>query len=240
MQKDGNYKSLLPQIIQYLLHQRKNGFWRNTVESATISNTLLPYILQEKTSQPVTINISGDTNFAVQSFPFTTKISSSTINKISINKLGAGIVYFTAFQKYWNTNPVSSNKNFAVKTVFQQNENTTTTLQKGQKTKLVATIENKEDAEYVMVEIPIPAGCVYANKNQSYWGWQKEFFKNKMMIFIENLPKGSHNIEIDLECRYGGVFTLNPAKAELMYFPTFFGRDEIKKGEYSLAISSIT
>jgi hypothetical protein len=29
--------------------------------------------------------------------------------------------------------------------------------------------------------------------------------------------------------RYTGVYTLNPAKAEMMYFPVFAGREAIKK-----------
>jgi alpha-2-macroglobulin len=31
------------------------------------------------------------------------------------------------------------------------------------------------------------------------------------------------------KARFSGVFNLNPAKAELMYFPIFFGREGIKK-----------
>lgn len=38
-----------------------------------------------------------------------------------------------------------------------------------------------------------------------------------------------HHFEIELEPRYSGSFTLNPAKASLMYYPIFFGRNEIKK-----------
>ena len=47
-------------------------------------------------------------------------------------------------------------------------------------------------------------------------------------MFIESLSKGLHRFEIDLEARYNGQYTLNPAKIELMYYPTIFGRNDIK------------
>jgi alpha-2-macroglobulin len=47
-------------------------------------------------------------------------------------------------------------------------------------------------------------------------------------MFIESLPKGKHFFEIELEPRYNGTYTLNPTKVELMYYPTFFGRNEMK------------
>ncbi|MBT6836612.1 MAG: hypothetical protein HOA61_11260, partial [Bacteroidetes bacterium] len=42
---------------------------------------------------------------------------------------------------------------------------------------------------------------------------------------------GKHRFEINLQPRYSGTYTLNPAKAELMYFPTIFGREEMKEVE---------
>jgi uncharacterized protein YfaS (alpha-2-macroglobulin family) len=57
----------------------------------------------------------------------------------------------------------------------------------------------------------------------------KEFFKNKVVIFAEHLDKGDHQFIVELEPRYGGTFSLNPAKVSLMYFPIFYGRNEIKK-----------
>ena len=95
--------------------------------------------------------------------------------------------------------------------------------------KMIITVDVKKDADYVMLEIPIPAGCTYAAKKQDNWYMHKEFLKNKVLLFADELNKGTHTFEIELEPRYNGRFTLNPAKAELMYFPTFFGRNEMKE-----------
>lgn len=52
-------------------------------------------------------------------------------------------------------------------------------------------------------------------------------------IFYDWLPKGSFTAEVLLLPRYDGTYILNPAKVEMMYFPVFYGRNEIKKVEIS-------
>lgn len=54
----------------------------------------------------------------------------------------------------------------------------------------------------------------------------KEYLKDRVVMFIENLPKGQYTYEVELEPRYTGTYNLNPVKAELMYFPTFYGRNQ--------------
>jgi uncharacterized protein YfaS (alpha-2-macroglobulin family) len=85
------------------------------------------------------------------------------------------------------------------------------------------------DADYVMIEVPIPAGCTYKEKQQADWNVHREYLRNAVVLFAERIAKGSHTYSIELEPRYSGVFTINPAKVSLMYFPTFFGRNEVKR-----------
>jgi len=83
-----------------------------------------------------------------------------------------------------------------------------------------------------MINIPIPGGCSYADKKNNYANEShREYFKNETSIFIEKLSKGNYTFEIELIPRYSGTYTLNPAKIELMYFPTFNANNEIKKVE---------
>ena len=86
-----------------------------------------------------------------------------------------------------------------------------------------------KDAEYVQIEIPIPAGCTYAVKKQDNREMHKEYLKDKMILFIEKMEKGKYSYEIELEPRYTGNYHLNPVSVELMYFPTYYGRNNIKK-----------
>ena len=90
-------------------------------------------------------------------------------------------------------------------------------------------IDVLKDADYVQIEIPIPAGCSFAVKKQDNWKTHTEYLKDKMVVFVEKMEKGVYSYEIELEPRYTGNYHLNPAKAELMYFPVYYGRNNIKK-----------
>ena len=97
--------------------------------------------------------------------------------------------------------------------------------------KLRVSVNVKADAEYVMIEVPIPAGCSYYDKSQSWANNEvhREHFKNKVSIFCKSLPKGQYYFTVALLPRFTGVYTLNPAKAEMMYFPVFVGREGMKR-----------
>ena len=88
----------------------------------------------------------------------------------------------------------------------------------------------KGDADYVMINVPIPAGCSYENKDQP---WQnevhREYFKDRVSIFSRKLKQGKYTFIVNLLPRYDGIYNLNPAKAEMMYFPVFYGREGMKK-----------
>ncbi|MCH5690532.1 hypothetical protein LWM68_43675 [Niabella sp. W65] len=112
-----------------------------------------------------------------------------------------------------------------------QNGSEVKELKGGKTTILRVEVTARADAEYVMVEVPIPAGCSYENKRQSFWGIEthREYFKNKTSIFCTRLSQGKYIFDIELMPRYSGVYHLNPAKAEMMYFPVFYGREGMKK-----------
>jgi alpha-2-macroglobulin len=231
LQNEAGYKNLLPSVVQYFLERRKGGYWINTVESASIVSTILPFVLEQQKNfmQPATLQITGDTSFTVSKFPFEWHAENTTVKNINITKAGGGLVYCTAYQKIFNNNPLPVNDKFIVQTLFQKNGQTVTAIKSGEKIKMIVTVNVLKDADYVMLEVPIPAGCNYATKNNSDWQTYKEFYKNKMVLYAETLKSGKHQFEIELEPRYNGTYTLNPAKAELMYYPIFYGRNEMQK-----------
>ena len=233
LKNEAGYKDNCSAIIQYFLEKRRGGYWRNTVESATILNTILPTVLEQQTdfTKPANIIISGDTNFVVTAFPYRGIIRNSAVKNLNINKAGGGMVYFTAYQKIFNATPVAVEDKFIIRTYFEKNNETIAQLKAGETVKMILKVDVLKDADYVMLELPIPAGCTYAAKNNNGWKVYKEFYKNKVLLFAESLSKGSHQFEIELEPRYGGTYTLNPAKAELMYYPIFYGRNEMKSIE---------
>ena len=216
----------LNKIQNYFLENRKNGYWRNTYESAQIIETILPDLLkgQSELSKPE-LSIKGDINRTISEFPFEMNISPT--QKIEVLKTGDFPVYFTSYQRFWDNNPTLKIEDFEISTSFDNKP--ITILTAGQETKLITKVTVKKDAEYVMINIPVPGGCSYADKknnlrNESH----REYFKNETTIFCDYLPKGEYTFEIELISRYSGTYTINPAKIELMYFPTFNANNEIK------------
>lgn len=84
---------------------------------------------------------------------------------------------------------------------------------------LLVDVTTKEDASFVMVEIPIPAGCDFLDKTEAHnpHESQREYFKDKVAIFCTKLPKGQHSFKVQLSPNFAGKFTLNPVWVEEMY-----------------------
>ena len=229
LEKREKYKEMLNGIIQFFLERRSGGRWRNTVESAVTLETILPTILKTRNdfTTIARLNING---VSTDKFPYSQTVTNDG-RPIVIAKSGGGLMYFTAWQKIFTTEPEPVTDKFKISTWFEKNGNTEVFLKAGEKITMKISIEVLKDAEYVQIEIPIPAGCTYAEKKQDEWRMHKEFYKNKLVMFAEKMNKGTQRFEIELEPRYTGTYLLNPAKAELMYFPVFYGRNEMKRVE---------
>lgn len=228
----GGYSEVLEKIRSYFLEKRKTGHWRNTYESSLILETILPDLLAEndQNGKPA-LSIKSDLSVIVQDFPFSTEVRGG--QPLTISKQGKLPVYFTAYQQYWNKNPDKLSGNFAVHSTFEHNQQPVSLLKGGNPVTLKVHVSVKADADFVLVEIPIPAGCSYADKKQPHTNNEvhREYFKNKVSIFCKSLEKGEYSFEVALLPRYNGIYTLNPAKAEMMYFPVFNGREAIRKVE---------
>ncbi len=230
---EGKHAPLLSKLRNYFMEQRATGYWRNTYESAEILETILPDMLVNgQQPKPASLKISGDKNETVIRFPYTTTLNAGT--KLTVSKTGDMPVYLTASQKFWNPEPKKVSGNFTVDTWFQKGESHITKVKGGEAITLTAEVTVKADADFVMIEIPIPAGCSYESKDQTYYfGGEvhREYFKNKVSIFCRKLTVGTYKYNIKLMPRYSGNYHVNPAKAEMMYFPVFYGREGMKMFE---------
>lgn len=221
LKEDSTQLELLPKIRRHLFHSRTNGHWNNTFESAQIIELLLNEInicnINEIDNRLI-INKGTDT---VMSFPFEKTLAGT--HKLTLTKHGKSPMYLTAYQQIWNKKPETVNGIFRVST----NLDSMKTLAVGKAFRLQVDLISEKEAEYVMVEIPIPASCTYLSKMQNIENGHIEYFKNKICLFITSLQSGKHRYEFDLMPRYSGTYTINPSKAELMYFPTYFGRNAL-------------
>ncbi|HMY93754.1 MAG TPA: carboxypeptidase-like regulatory domain-containing protein [Cyclobacteriaceae bacterium] len=228
IEKENPSSKELTKLQNYFLEHRKKN-WRNTYESSLILEAILPRLLVEKhsTSKPA-LQLSGLSNQKIEQFPFELAVAGS--GTLTVSKSGTPPVYFTAYQETWNNYPEKSEKDFIVSTSF---EDSPKTLKTGKPIKLVVEVEVKNDAEYVMIEVPIPAGCYYESKSQfrSNGEIHREYYNQKTNIYCQYLKKGKYTYSISLLPRYSGSYTINPAVVECMYFPTIYGREGIKEIE---------
>ncbi len=230
MRQAGGYNQQLRKVRNYFLEKRKNGQWRNTYESALILETILPDLLKTDTALvPVTLTVND--NQPVQAFPYQAILPAA--EKINIRKQGGLPVYFTAYQQYWNKAPQKVSADFTLNSAFEKNGQPVNALTAGEPVIMKVNVTVRGDADYVMIEIPIPAGCSYKDKEQSYLNNEvhREYFKEKVSLFCTSLRKGQYSFMVSLLPRYTGNYHLNPARAEMMYFPVFYGREEMKKIE---------
>lgn len=203
--------------------------WRNTLEVAAVLKTILPDLLLEKTTQLGRLQLSGALTGEVSTSALQATFDAS--QPLTLKLSGPGPFFCTAYQQSWNPNPQPKSDLFAVKSHLEQNGDEIKQLQFGKPAQLVVEIEVKQEAQYAMIEIPIPAGCSYFKKTQSYRMPEvhREYFAEKVSIFCERLPIGKQRFVVDLEPRFSGTYTLNPVRVEEMYFPVLYGRNGVEK-----------
>ncbi len=232
LKTQGGHEDELRRIRNYFFEKRETGYWRNTYESAQILETILPDVLGTETSirKSELVIANGAATQTVKEFPFEMEAAATSI--LTVSKTGTLPVYITGYQQFHNSRPEKVEKEFVVSTVFKGFGSSDRLLKKGEKVTLQATVNVTKDADYVLVEIPIPAGCSYDDEKTQTYRWNethREAFRHKTTIYCTKLNKGTYTFTVDLVARYTGTYTVNPARAELMYFSTFFGRNEVKK-----------
>jgi TonB-dependent SusC/RagA subfamily outer membrane receptor len=229
LSREKEYQPYLKQIIQFFLEGRQRGRWRNTVESASILSAILPNILNgnNEFQSAASLQISGQNDTHINTFPYTGKIDG--VNQpLTIRRSGGGLLYFSIWQRIFNPKPEPVNDKFVINTRFEKNGTVVPSFVAGERVIMKVDVNVLKDAEYVLVEIPIPAGCTYVSKKSENWGMHREYRKDKVILFVEKMTKGEYSYEIELELRYSGSYSLNPVKAELMYFPVVYGRNNMK------------
>ena len=100
----------------------------------------------------------------------------------------------------------------------------------GTPVEMLVEVEAKAEADYIIIKVPIPAICSYdSNGGSGPHEVYREYFRNKVSILCDRFLEGKQTYTISLLPRYTGSYTVNPARAALKYFPTFFGRNGLKQ-----------
>ncbi|GAB2787716.1 hypothetical protein GCM10027175_27900 [Hymenobacter latericoloratus] len=231
LRAQGGHEAELVRIRTYLLNQRRTAsHWSSTYEAAQILETIVPDLLVPAGGGLMArAQLSGALSQEVRAFPFETTLP-PTAGTLTLRKQGGLPVYATAYQSFWNPTPAAQANPFVVSTRLAGQEGSRIRLRAGQPAELEVTVDVKAEARYVLLEVPIPAGCSYGEKTGgNYFEVHREYLRHQVGIFMDVLPVGRHTFRVALQPRYRGRYTVNPAKAELMYFPTRFGRSASKQ-----------
>jgi TonB-dependent SusC/RagA subfamily outer membrane receptor len=233
LRRQGGHAAELTRIRTYLLGLRGGGYWRSTYEAAQILTTIGPDLLVPGPGGNMAqVTLSGSPALPagpVSKFPLALTLPAGT-GPLTLRKQGGLPVYATAYQTRWNPAPQAAAEPFTVATTLAGQAGGRVALPAGQPAELLVTVDVKAEARYVLLEVPIPAGCSYGDPAPpSYVEVHREYLKHQVGIFIDKLPVGRYTFRVALQPRYAGSYTLNPAKAEMLYFPTKFGRTASKR-----------
>jgi TonB-dependent SusC/RagA subfamily outer membrane receptor len=234
LRAQGGHAAELVRMRTFLLGLRGGSYWGSTYEAANIMATIGPDLLVpggQGVMAQVQLNGAPAAREAgtITKFPFDLKLPAPA-GPLTLHKTGGLPVYATAYQTRWNPAPAPVAKPFTVTTTLGGQAGRRVSLRAGQPAELLVTVDVKAEARYVLLEVPIPAGCSYGpapttNRLEVH----RENLRHQTGIFVDYLPIGKHTFRVALQPRYRGQYTLNPARAELVYFPTKFGRTGSKQ-----------
>lgn len=94
-------------------------------------------------------------------------------------------------------------------------------LKPGIATEINIKVFAKKHQYNAVIEVPIPAACVYENKiqNESPWEMHRVYKKDRVLIFCEELPFGYHTFTVRLMPRFKGTFYTAPVRSALSFYP---------------------
>jgi hypothetical protein len=172
-------------------------------------------------NKPITAQVTINDTLQINTFPYSLPITGTSYNL----KHTGGNVFVNTAEEYVVYNPKKSDSLFSVTTSFIQQQQSKDILQAGTPCQMKITVNAYRSSDYVMLEIPIPAGMRVINKIQPE-GCRIEYFNHKMVVFYSKLSMDQHQLVIDMQPILKGSFTLPAAKCSLMYYPYIFGNNE--------------
>jgi hypothetical protein len=224
--RDSVLSALKGPMQMYFLSLRKKSSW-NTYETSNVLMSILPDLIAEGASAkvPAAISLTGKVNGRISKFPFKAELRDG--EELDVRKETGLPLYCMQYVEERVTTARSGTDALKVKTSFSED-----VLKAGKPAILTAMVEVKRDSklEYVMIEIPIPGGCSYSDKRQidNRIETHREYFKDRTVIFCENMTAGTYVFQVQLLPRFTGRYHVNPAQVSLMYFPVINVNNDMK------------
>lgn len=111
--------------------------------------------------------------------------------------------------------PVSDSMSFRINRVLPAE------VKEGQEFEMKVSVLNVRSSRGVVVEVPVPAGCLYASKVRDEISNEsgRDYRHDRVLVYFEELPFGRYDFSIRLRAAYAGEFNMAPARAALEFYP---------------------
>ncbi|MBC7981916.1 hypothetical protein H7X65_02455 [Candidatus Parcubacteria bacterium] len=228
VRRDSLLSEMMVPMQMYFIAARKNERW-NTYHSSSVLMSVLPDLLAGGVSKEhqASITVRGKVNETIEKFPYWLELEPD--EDVSIQKDSGLPLYYMQYVEERVTKAKTGVEGFTIKTSFPNDQ---TTLEAGKPVALTVEVDVKKDAaqNYVMIEVPIPGACSYADKGKQYNRVEthREYFKERTVIFCEEMKTGKYIFVIPLLPRFTGRYILNPAQVSLMYVPVVNANTDLK------------
>ena len=229
--------------VAYLLGNRTGGpragqqplLGTNTLESAHLLTELLPELMVDGKVSVPRVRLSSPTlDTTVAAFPQQHVVPAAEISAVKLARSGSGPLAVSVYQRWFERNPTPASAGFTVTSRFTDARHRALDyLTLGETAYLEVTVTVAEEADYVLVEIPIPAGCSYADREEARGprAVHREYRRDRVAIFCDRLPAGEYVYRVALAPRFGGRYTVNPVGVEMQYLPVVRGMGAAREVE---------
>lgn len=239
-------------IVRHLMRSKRVGGWVSTRDTAMILVLLAGRAEREIASRySLSVELNGKSLGVVNVEPgshlptsFEVPISDlqSGTNELVLTKRGEGICYYAVETRQTprqdKIGALVNKSGLAISQSFHplqvvRGEDGSMRLQSsiapqnqfksGASLRCRLTIEASENLEYVLIEVPIPAGFRVTEEADPYdWNWWWSgitILDNRVAVFARTLTKGQHQIEINMRAETPGQVSALPAVCYEMYAP---------------------
>ncbi len=216
----------LAKVRQYFIETMTLGSRLNTWETANILRTVLPELGQrDAEGESARLRLTGQVNREAEAFPYDVRLRPE--GSITVSKSGVMPVYMSCSERKFISDPSPDTTDFRITSRWPGSRNE---VRAGIPVTFTVEVEFYRSADYLVIEIPVPAGFSYNTREGRVTGEaHREFHRDHVAVFIRHADPGRRSFTVDLMPRFTGTFTANPAKVSLMYFPTIFSNEGVNQ-----------
>jgi uncharacterized protein YfaS (alpha-2-macroglobulin family) len=242
----------VPHMVDWLVDERRGAAWKSTKDSAEATKTLIRYILKyPEASAPIVVSyVLGEAKTGgLELDPTDYEEPSETVefdladfhvgeNALKVTRdSGRGPVFYTMAVEYYTEaeeipavqGSVTIDRDYyIVKRKFKKGKleeervPLDRPLKVGEELEVEITVNSPYDFDYVVVEDPRPAGCIYTEMASGYNWWLDAYVElktEKRAVLFERLNQGETKFSYRLRAEIPGDFAALPATVYGMYSP---------------------